>query len=233
MEQVRLMNRIDTKYVTNRSQLGILLPLLTNDYRIQEISGRRQALYHTLYLDTSGLEMFVVHHNGHNRREKIRIREYTDSKSAFLEIKIKNNKGRTNKTRMPLPSYEKYHNREATAFLNLNAQFPCEELAPHIETIYDRITLVNYWMTERLTIDTNLRFRNQRTGRCYDLPGLVIIELKRDVSAVSCARSLMQYLSIQPMGISKYCLGSVLTNPDIKYNRFKPKLIRINKVIKN
>lgn len=42
------------------------------------------------------------------------------------------------------------------------------------------MTLVNRDKTERLTIDTNIRFRNLHTGREQSLPDLVIIELKQD-----------------------------------------------------
>ena len=93
------------------------------------------------------------------------------------------------------------------------------------------MTLVNRDKTERLTIDTNIRFRNLHTGREQSLPDLVIIELKQDGNRPSLARQLLADHHIHPGGFSKFCIGSVLTDPALKQNRFKPILIQINKTL--
>jgi hypothetical protein len=85
--------------------------------------------------------------------------------------------------------------------------------------------------SERLTIDLNLVFRNQRTGQSASLPGLVIIELKQESGKPSKGGERLAQLGIHPVGLSKYCIGSVLTDPSLKYNLFKPKLRQINKLI--
>ena len=33
--------------------------------------------------------------------------------------------------------------------------------------------------------------------------------------------------------MSKYCIGTALTTPTVKHNRFKPKLLYINKIQEN
>ena len=68
MEGVRLMNRIDTKYTTTSEQLVCFLRLLQKDYYIQEINGKRVSPYHTVYLDTPGLSMYLAHQNGRKTR---------------------------------------------------------------------------------------------------------------------------------------------------------------------
>jgi hypothetical protein len=100
MEQVRLMNRIDTKYVTTPENLLILLQSMQDDYFIQEVEGLRNSHYRTLYYDTDQLEMYMAHQDGRRTREKIRMRDYLDSHLTFLEVKDKNNKGRTSKKRI-------------------------------------------------------------------------------------------------------------------------------------
>jgi hypothetical protein len=42
---------------------------------------------------------------------------------------------------------------------------------------------------------------------------------------------MLRQLHIHPHGFSKYCMGSALTNPGLSVNRFKRKLIEINKII--
>ncbi len=60
---------------------------------------------------------------------------------------------------------------------------------------------------------------------------LVIIELKRDGLVYSPVLEMLRQLRIHPHGFSKYCMGSALTNPQLSVNRFKRKLIEINKIV--
>lgn len=230
MEGVRLMNRIDTKYTTTSEQLVSFLRLLQKDYYIQEINGKRVSPYRTVYLDTPGLSMYLAHQNGRKTREKIRMRSYIDSCRTFLEIKDKNNKGRTRKVRMPLSSMNSYLVTEAEVFLYEHASFQLQDLTLQVENQFNRITLVNREKTERLTIDTDLCFRHLSSGKEQSLPGLVIIELKQDGNIPSRAKVNLSQLHIHPVSISKYCLGMLLTNPEAKRNRFKKKLTQINKL---
>jgi hypothetical protein len=233
MEKVRLMNRVDTKYITLPENLNVFLTKIEGDYYVQEVNGKRFQTYQTLYFDTPDLQMFISHHNGHKQREKIRLRKYVGSNLAFLEVKDKNNKGQTLKTRLQLPEYKLCDDENIILFLKTNAQFSIDRIMPHVETCYDRITLVNKEKTERLTIDINLVFSNTRTGRSRSLSEIVIIELKQEVNCFSHTRGLLSSLQIRPVNMSKYCIGSVMTDPGIKYNRFKPKILRINKLIQS
>ncbi len=99
MKGIRLMNRIDTKYVLPQRLLAPLLEQAAmNGYRIQQIDGARACRYDTLYYDTPSREMYRLHHDRRLVRQKIRTRTYVESGSTFLEIKNKTNKGRTRKT---------------------------------------------------------------------------------------------------------------------------------------
>ena len=60
---------------------------------------------------------------------------------------------------------------------------------------------------------------------------LVIIELKRDGLVFSPVLEMLRQLRIHPHGFSKYCMGSALTNPGLQVNRFKRKLIEVNKIL--
>ena len=232
MSDVRLMNRMDTKYTTSFSLLPELLGRLQDGYFVQEINGSRINSYHTVYLDTPDRRMYLDHHNGRRMREKIRVRAYLDSQHAFLEIKNKNNKGRTRKKRMELPEIYAYKHKEAESFVEKNTTYSFENLAPRLESHFYRITLVNRNKTERLTIDMNLAFRNPSTGRERCLDDLVIIELKQDGYISSFAKKQLSDLRIHPVGISKYCLGTILTVPEVKSNRFKGRMIQLNKIRK-
>ncbi len=218
------MNRIDTKFVTTHDVLGQMLQLACPHYYVQEIEGQRNNAYHTIYLDTPQREMYLAHQNGRRVRQKIRVRTYLDSDVTFLEVKNKNNKGRTDKQRIVIDGLETLSLHEADRFLTSNARYCMQQLMPRLESSFRRITLVNRQMTERLTIDTQLSFCNLDDGHRVQLPQLVIIELKRNGMMHSPIRDVLHQLRVHPMSISKYCIGSALTVPTLKQNRLKPKI---------
>ena len=102
MDSVKLMNRVDTKFVTSYENFLNLIPFLKSNYYLQEIDGKRIAQYHTVYYDTHNVSMYINHHNGRKVRKKVRMREYLESNLCFLEVKSKNNKGRTSKKRIKI-----------------------------------------------------------------------------------------------------------------------------------
>ncbi len=233
MKGVRLMNRIDTKYLAPSSLLPKLLEFAEKDFRIQHVEGHSISQYSTQYYDTSDLEMYTLHQNGKLPRQKVRLRTYVDSDLHFLEIKKKNNKGRTNKVRVQLQGDQEVCeslNTELHEFLTQNSPYDEQRLFPHVNTSFDRITLVNNNLSERITIDTNLHFFNCRNGKQVVMNNLIIIELKQDGRVHSKIKDYLLDCRIRPKGISKYCLGTVMTDPSAKNNRFRTKIRYINKL---
>ena len=235
MDSIRLMNRIDTKFVTSeRVLLDILSDANAGGYRVCTIAGRQVTGYNSLYYDTPGLYMYNAHHNGRKTRQKVRCRTYEVSGDTFLEIKRKNNHGRTKKKRISIPTEFFSHfgdDPAAAAFLEENSWFSAGMLMPRCTTEFNRITLVNPAKTERLTIDTGLHFHNFATGRDGSLQDAVIIELKQDGRLPSPMRAILARHGVKPYRISKYIVGTVLTDPDAKDNRFKEKIRFIEKTI--
>lgn len=231
MKSVKLMNRTDTKFVTNTSKLCELLKMAQHDYNVQEIDGERNLEYDTTYFDTKAFDMYTMHQCGHANRQKIRFRTYCISDLQFMEVKTKNNHGRTKKKRIEVNDMD-LNDEEKRHFLKKHLRFEVDTLQPALSNHFSRITLVNKGMTERLTIDTGLRFHNLLNGKDKDMGQLVVIELKRDGLVYSPVLHMLRQLRIQPHGFSKYCMGSALTGNDhLPVNRFKRKLIEINKLV--
>ena len=232
MQSVKLMNRVDTKFIVPRALLPQILIHLTDHYYVQTNGNRRLAHYNTLYYDTSDVVMYHTHHNRKLNRQKLRARIYCDTNEGFCEIKTKNNKGRTRKKRVEIPTdifYDMLSDNMAHKFVQSKLWYNPDTLIPQVENHFQRITLVNSNHSERLTIDTAIQFTNHQTGLSADLPYLVIIELKQDGNVPSFFKNLMLDLRVKPKRISKYCLGTILTNPSVKSNRFKRKLRYIEK----
>ncbi len=235
MNAVKLMNRIDSKYVTSEATLLRMLDAAAAaGYRALETEGVRISPYDSVYYDTAGLTMFYLHHNRRLVRQKVRTRQYVNSGDSFLEIKRKNNHGRTSKKRMSIPSDKMMDFGsipEAADFLARYSWFQAGELSPSARTCFSRITLVNPALTERLTIDTKLAFTNFRTGLGTTLEDAVIIELKQDGRAASQMKGILLDLRIKPLRVSKYCMAITLTDPSAKTGRFKVKVRAIEKII--
>lgn len=240
MESVQLMNRIDTKYTLPICLLPDILEAAKTEYFVQETAGKRIASYDTIYYDTETLDMYIRHHDRQLVRQKIRIRQYVNTNETYLEIKRKDNKGRTRKRRMVVPGFDinaqtighgKHKDRTVEEFIATKSRYLWSELSPHLSTKFHRITLVNKAKTERLTIDLDLIWENIVTGETKSFPELVIIELKRDGNVPSRMTKIMLDQHIKPLKISKYCIGTALTTPGLKKNRFKDKIRRIEKIL--
>jgi hypothetical protein len=235
MDSVKLMQRLDAKYVFPLSKLPILLETALNNFRILEIDGHREQLYETTYFDTPDYRMFHVHHNGRSNRHKIRIRNYVYSKQEFLEVKRKNNKGETIKTRIGNhPAIKQINCETNSAFLSRYTPYNPDELLPMLGNRFIRLTLVNKNFRERVTIDYQLEFTNLNNGEGKLCPGICIAEVKcsRD-DRRGAFTSLINQLRIRQSGFSKYCVGTALLNPEVKSNLFKPRLKSIEKIMIN
>ena len=231
MKDIRLMNRIDKKYLATISQLEQLLVMVQGKYMVQEIEGKRYSRYHTIYLDTPDEEMYTIHHNGRLVRQKVRMRTYLDSGDTFLEVKNKNNHGRTKKKRITVKGLHTLHEDDGDLLLAKHSKYLLADLVPKVENRFERITLVNMDKTERLTIDCHVKFHHLETDIHDTFDRLVIIELKRDGNVYSPVKKILRDLRIKPSGFSKYCMGSALTKPSLKRNRFKPRFVKINKLL--
>ena len=231
MRGIRLMNRIDTKFVTTVPVLLQLLEMAKDDYWAQEIDGERNLAYQTTYFDTLDYNMYYVHQSGHTNRQKLRFRTYVSSNLQFMEVKTKNNHGRTKKKRMKVVDTD-ITDSEKLNFLQEHLRYNPDELRPAIANSFNRITLVNKGKTERLTIDTDLQFNNLVTGTKRNMGKLVIVELKRDGLCYSPVLEMLRQLRVFPHGFSKYCMGSALTNDELKVNRFKQKLRDVERIVR-
>ena len=233
MKTVRLMNRLDTKFVTHRCGLeAILEEAMKQGYQVHFSAGALHG-YDSTYYDTPDWEMYRMHHNRKLHRYKIRCRTYTDTAVSFLEIKEKSNKGRTRKERRKVPSQEPETLQSDDTLRNFIARYSGYDfmtLVPTLQTLFHRITLVNGGKTERITIDVGVHFCNLRNGQTAALDDLVILELKQDGRYHSTMRDILEGMRVKPFRVSKYCIGIALTEPAVKKNRFKRKLHFMEKI---
>lgn len=231
IQRVKLMKRVDTKFVITKDELLSFLPLLTNFYDVLEINNERNLEYRTQYYDTEDYQMYTLHHNGKRNRHKIRIREYVSSNKLFLEVKFKNNKQQTIKNRIVTQKSELEGCEKETNFIENYTDYKFDEIEKKSANSFYRITLAHKTKIERVTIDTNIKFYSTFKNKIH-LNNLSIIEIKQEKFNINSEfMQLLKNNGIRQMRVSKYCTATSLFNSDLKYNRFKRKLLHINKLV--
>jgi len=229
MDSVKLMNRTDTKFAFSGDLLPAILKECAAHYRILEVNGVRASGYKTLYFDTPQFDLYTDHHQGRPYRYKVRIRNYMESGLFFLEAKLKV-KGRTIKSRIKLSGFEDVLSDKSASFLQKTLGTSID-LKPRLWNSFQRITLVNKTDKERLTIDFGLSFESE--GKIGDVGNLIIAEVKQENrNRNTKIIEILRRYGIRESGMSKYCLGVVLTHPEVKYNNFKQKVLLVNKINK-
>jgi hypothetical protein len=230
LDRVRLLDRKDTKFVFNQIHLPLILEKVKPFYKILEINNDRVYTYDTTYFDTDDFLFYNQHHNGAKKRFKIRSRTYSSTNQSFFEIKIKNNKDRTVKKRLLVNETNDTLGEDEKDMVSEIIGLPSNQYTPKLNIEFFRITLTDNNFNERLTIDTNLSVKNGTRSKIFNQ--MVISEIKqKKYNPKSDFIQILRDLKIPEMRFSKYCMGIYHVNKEIKYNRFKPKLLQINKII--
>jgi len=231
VNRASLMRRKDNKYLFSFEHLPDLLTMVRDDYRVLEIDGSRAQQYFTRYFDTNGLEMYHKHHRGLANRHKVRIRRYGAGDLHFLEVKMKNSKGVTNKKRVKTAGMDRAVLMKEEAFLASCSPYAGSGIEPTMENDFHRITLVNQSQTERVTLDFGLQFSSTTSGEQMELPGVAVAEIKfENHLSGSSFHAAMRTFRIKPRRFSKYAIGMALLHPGLKQNRFKSKVRRVHQI---
>lgn len=236
MDSVKLMERTDTKYVFPIAELPEILKGMISQYRLLEINNIRVQRYESLYYDTKDLLLYNKHLIGKPNRYKIRFRRYLDSDGlTFFEIKHKNNKKITSKKRAKMVDIESGIVTKANEFLIKNTPYLPEIFMPSIWVNYSRMTFVNKFSQERVTIDTNLNYIKaiSNNNSSFSFPQMVIAESKREkATSVSQFIRLVRNTGVRKGAISKYCFGIYNLFENVPKNNLKPKVRFIYKMAK-
>jgi hypothetical protein len=235
IETIKLMKRYDTKFIFHRDKLQSVLDYLRSDYQVLEIDNKRSFRYENLYYDTDDHFFYHQHHNQRVNRYKLRCRKYIESNNCYFEIKFKNNKKKTIKTRILLEDKNIHHklleeSREfARKLVLIDNGNIVDEVKPALWIDFNRITFANVIKKERLTFDINLTYTDKKSNSCK-INNLIIAELKSEHASLnSFFNQYLKDLQIFPTKFSKYCVGIALTEKNIKCNRFKKNLLKLHK----
>ena len=220
-----LLNRKDMKFVFSCNQLEQVLQDCEDKYYVLTINDNTIFNYRTWYYDTAGLLFYHQHHTGKTNRCKIRRRLYVNSNQSFIEVKHRTNKDKTIKYR-----YESGSLDDAQLFIRQYSGYDSAGLTEAIEINYSRITLLHKTKPEKVTFDINLSYKQNKCISGFN--NIVIAEVKTERCATTFFIKIMKKNSIRQNSFSKYCLGLISINSQIKHNNFKQlynKILKINR----
>ena len=228
MDRVKLLDRIDTKFIVNEDELPEFLAAVNTKYSLLIISGESVHPYETLYFDTPDYNLYRMHHNGRRNRFKLRCRKYVNSGIAYFEIKSKTNTRRTIKKRMRIDTIPETLNEQLNQYISQHTPGNYRDFVPSLRVFFDRLTFVNKLANERLTIDLNLRY--ETNGVEKKIEKIAIVEETQEKHSTSPFRQLMKKQRLQNNYLSKYCLGLICLIKGIKMNRFQQKINALTKL---
>jgi len=223
LEKATLMNRVDTKFVIKKKHLIELLSAIHSSFSVLTINNKQIFEYRNHYFDTENMDFYNQHHNGKLNRYKVRQRHYVDSNLRFLEVKFKNNKKRTNKTRVKIVDND-YEGIDQFIQQNMGGSMP--DLTTKQISGYKRIAFANERAGERITIDHDVWYQSVASDPILELDKLCIVEVKQTkMNRHGEVFSLLKKMGYKSVSFSKYCVGcALLYDETLKTNRFKPLL---------
>lgn len=225
-----LLQRTDTKYLLSRRMLPQLLGYLERDYRVLHAGNQPSALYLTQYLDTPAFELFHDHRRGKRLRFKVRVRHYPDRRLTYLEIKGKGGAaGGTRKWRRSLDYLCDELTHDDLRFVSEQVPFDPAYLVPSLSNQFRRITLVGVDLPERITLDMDLKFQNDASSRTLGQALIIEVKQPRLRRQSTIMRALARCRAL-PGSTSKYCVGTMLLHPELRNNRLRPILARIERI---
>ena len=229
LDSVALLNRIDNKYVLNKQQLELILPVIRQNYSVLLIGNDKIFTYENNYFDTKDFQFYYDHHNGYTNRMKVRSRKYIETNTSFFEIKKKENIDRTSKTREKVDQLIAEIDENKKEAIQQLSRKPIADLMLTLNNKFNRITFVNNEQTERLTLDFNIHFSDDLNQK--DFSDFYVVEIKQSKSnGRSVVTEVLKKNNIREQSFSKYIFGIIALKDNVRMNNFLPLIKKINKL---
>jgi len=216
----KLQTRIDRKYIITPEVCNALLSGTGINCKTLEINGHRSTRYQSTYFDTPTLDLHKAAAYRRRPRFKARTRYYQQTNTAMLEVKTKDGRGKTVKTRTEYDA-ELLHslNRQGRQFINtiVEEKEIVEDLRRTLTTNYQRTTIVDLTTQTRMTCDEFLTCTDWENNT-ISLP-MIILETKSSQHPSPFDTWLWDH-HYRPDRISKYCTTLAVLHPELPSNKW-------------
>jgi hypothetical protein len=199
-------------------------------YSILTSVDKRISTYKTLYFDTPKNNFYIFAHNGKRNRQTVRYKHCVESNVTYLEIKYIDKKGRDKKRKLKVDGIKSAFSEEEISFLKKRlSKKKILKLQPRLAYNFKRITLVDKSNSERISIDSDVKFiYNQTEVQSLEI-SFAQIKLER-YSGNSRFIETLKDLGIRDGQIGKYVFGMSIFGK-LKANLFSKETDRINKTM--
>lgn len=228
MDQYTLRHRHDVKYIFHDKLLLPVLEISRKDFLILRVNDEVCLPYTTWYYDTPNAEMYLKHHDKEYPRFKVRKRQYCISGESYLEIKKKSSKNQTSKERIRIPDMNKPLSKNEKEFLQHHIPLDPELLEFRLAVSFNRLSLVNPEIMQRVTIDSDIIFATSKHAQA--LQHISVAEIKQKHPKTHGMHKIFKSKRIKAQSMSKYCIGNALLFSSMRRDRFNKKLKRIQKI---
>lgn len=229
-----LLDRVDRKYLVTPDVVESACRRVADRARVLEIDERRSFGYRSVYFDTPDLRHYLAAARRRPVRSKVRIRTYSDAAESYVEVKVRDRRGRTVKHRLPtLVDRAWVLTPDEVRFAASRCDESSDDLAqlrPALETTYRRTTMLVDG--QRVTIDVGLRCRvvhprgaeataaGDPAGICAEvgIGELVVVETKSADHRAGGFDRVLWHAGIRPLRFSKYAVGMAALHPDLPAN---------------
>ena len=234
LEQVEhdaaLLTRVDRKYIVTHAELTDVLEEINGAVRVLEIDGERVFTYRSTYFDTPDLASYRAAAAGRSQRFKVRTRAYVTSGTSWLEVKLRDRRGQTNKHRVE-HLLELELDARAISFLDGFDQVRplVVMMRPSIATTYQRATLVCSdpslrgveGAEQRVTIDVDVTCRRPDGTPIVRFGEHLIVETKSHSGRPGPFDRALWRVGARPAPVSKYAVGVASARPGLTANRWR------------
>jgi hypothetical protein len=223
-----------TKYILHVKTLERLFVRAGSEYLLLKQTEESPSDIGLVYFDTADLRFFRDHIHGKLERCKVRNRIWLGQNKQMLEIWKRSNKGKMKKFKLPMSIDNGEMPDDTGDHFQLYTGKTAKQLLATVYIGFKRIVLVSPDFTEKITIDRNISFIPAfKLGKPLYLKGLAMVEIRKPESGLTSFESELKVSGAIKLNVSKYCLGVVMTHPEIKTNSYKPVLLNIAKIIGN
>ena len=216
----KLQTRIDRKYIVTPEICNALLANADVNGRVLEINTQRNTPYQSVYFDTPNLDLHKAAAYRRRPRFKARTRYYKQTNTAMLEVKTKDGRGKTVKSRTEYdPTMLDVLTEEARQYITsiAGATKIVSNLQYTLTTQYQRTTIVDLHTQTRITCDEFLTCTD-RENNTLSFP-MIILETKSSQHPSPFDMWLWNNRH-RPTRISKYCTTLAVLHPDLPSNKW-------------
>lgn len=222
-QSAALLERVTSKFLVPTAAMAGFAQELSGSYAVLLAGGRPTARYRTLHFDTADLLFFHSHRRGRRRREKVRIRHYDDRGLSFFEVKQRLHALKTIKHRRPHAFQDNELHAEDLALIEQYTHARGRSVVSQVWTEFRRLNLVNLTALERVTVDFDVRFGDQR--QWIDMQSVAIVEAKQvRLDRNSPIMLAMRARRCRPTSFSKYSMAITALRREVRQNLLRPQL---------